>query len=393
MHQSDYAKWVRDFPLEILFFMASLSLLLVPSVPPFRGLESVSGWIKPYYYVNYFDLGLIKRGLVGTIYFILGIPGWTDQPEIVVVASHILVSIATASLFWLFAGQQLQGWSVANKLPLYVVFLLSPAFFVRLGFDTGRMDLWCFAISIATLIALFNDDLSVRSAALISGFSMSVQLLIHDASILFYSPLILGTFLLRKVLSPVEGGEEKRFRVAAVLTAIVLPVVVGMMLLVWGKYEPGPEALDQALIRLNPGLAGGMSMELTWTLKRAIRNVWSGLTLWGFLGGHLLIISYYLLSVSLVIFLARAPLWMCATAFTPLAVSFLATDSLRFLGVSVMSFFLLVLVAAGNGEIKKVPDALRMPVYLMAAFFFVFGPWSCCSGDPLPLLKYVPWRI
>lgn len=362
---------------------------MIPSLPPFRRLESVSSWVKPYYYVNYFDLGFIKRGLIGTIYNVLGVPAWLDSPALIVAISHGFVSLVVAALFWAFARRQLQDWPISDKLPVYSFILLSPAFFVRLGFDTGRMDLWCLAISIATLMLVSNEHISPWRASFVSGVSIAVQMLIHDASILFFSPLIFAALQYRCDFSSV--GMRIRFFRSLPVAACTL--FAGFSLLAWGRFEAGQDVLDRALIDLHPGLAGGMPMELTWTLSKTIKMVWAGLSPWSFFGGHILTISYFLISAALVLFITKAPWWMYASACCPLIVSFLATDSLRFLGISVVSLFLLVLVVGRGSECLVLPRPVRTGLFILAAFFFVFGPWSCCSGDPLPLLRYVPWRI
>ena len=376
-------------PLELFPALVSLVFLLIPSLPPFRSLESVSDWVKPYYYVNYFDLGFIKRGLIGSIYALLGVPSWVGSPALIVVASHALVSLVVAGLFWAFARLQLRDWALSDKLAIYTFFALSPAFFVHLGFDTGRMDIWCLAISIATLMLVVREGVPPMAASFVSGASIAIQMLIHDASILFYSPLVFAALQHRSDYS--SCGMRLRF--VRSLPAIVLILLTGIPLLFWGRYEPGQEMLDGTLAGLHPELAGGMPVELTWTLARSIKMVWAGLTPWSFFGGHLLTISYFFLAATLVILVSKAPWWMYASAFSPLIVSFLAIDSLRFLGISVVSLFLLVLVVGRDPNYLRQPRSMRIGLFVLAAFFFVFGPWSCCSADPLPLLRYVPWRI
>lgn len=127
-----------------------------------------------------------------------------------------------------------------------------------------------------------------------------MQMQFYNASI--FSPLILGTLLRREELIPPRISEKHRSTLAAILHAILLPVITGIILLVWDKYEPGQKALEQALVQLNQGLAGGMPMELTWSLTCTIRMVWLVLTPWKFLGGHMLTFGYYPLVVSLTFF-------------------------------------------------------------------------------------------
>ena len=65
--------FIRSNLIEIYYCISSIFLILIVSVPPFRSLSSISASLKGYYYVNYFELGFIKRGLIGSIYKIFNL--------------------------------------------------------------------------------------------------------------------------------------------------------------------------------------------------------------------------------------------------------------------------------------------------------------------------------
>ena len=78
--------------IDSIYCISSIFLMLVTCLPPFRSLDSISSSLKGYYYVNYFELGFIKRGLIGSIYKILNLPNYFD-PSILVLSSHIIFLI------------------------------------------------------------------------------------------------------------------------------------------------------------------------------------------------------------------------------------------------------------------------------------------------------------
>ena len=57
--------FISNSYIDSIFGISSVFLMLISCLPPFRSLNSISSSLKGYYYVNYFDLGFIKRGFIG----------------------------------------------------------------------------------------------------------------------------------------------------------------------------------------------------------------------------------------------------------------------------------------------------------------------------------------
>lgn len=366
--------------VEAWFAVASFALLVMPSVPPVRGLGSVSMWVKPYYYVNYQDLGFIKRGLVGTGYKALGLSA-ALAPAATVVVSHVLLSLLAAVSFWLLASLAFSSWSLRQRLPLYWAMLLSPALFARLGFDTGRMDLWCTVLAIWTMTTILFAPLTPVSLSALVGLSVSVQMLIHDASTLYFAPLLVAVCWYRVV-----DVRQKTAGIWHLMPMLLMPGLTAAALLACGCYEPGQPALDRYLAAVSPDLEGGMPFELTATMAENASMSLGRLTPRSFFGGHVAVLAYFVLSVLFVVTSVAMPWWVKAAPWTPLLVSFLAWDSVRFLGVAVMAGCLLVVAAARFGKLTISPGAVPWLWGSSSAMFL--GPWGIVPWDPLPWLRY-----
>ena len=183
--------FINDNLIEIYYFISSIFLILIVSLPPFRSLSSISSSLKGYYYVNYFDLGFIKRGLIGSIFKILHLSD-NFTPTSLVLSSHLFFSFLFCISFWIFTRSCFKDWKLKEKIPFYTLFTLSPVLFFRLGYDIGRMDLICLVFSLFTIILTLNNYYSFTNKCIFIAISISIQLLIHEASLLFYSPLIIG---------------------------------------------------------------------------------------------------------------------------------------------------------------------------------------------------------
>lgn len=365
--------------IEKIFLLLSFPLLVIPSIPPFRDIESVSTWIKGYYYINYLDLGFIKRGLIGTLFKLLHFSDFFS-PSVLVILSHLIVAPIIGIVFWKYAKEAFNEWKDKDKYVFYALFLLSPVMFIRLGYDTGRMDLWCLMITLITLFFIQIKDLNYLNAAIIVSLSISIQLLIHEASLLFYIPITCSLFVFK-------FPNKVSFYFKNILPIFFIPIICSFLLLTFGRYDASQQELNLYLQNISNELSGSMPMELTWSLKENIQFAMSFLTLKRFLGGHLIITFYYFLILFFTFNYVKLPFYFKFSSFLPLFLSFLACDSTRFVASSSICCFLLMLIAARENLLDS-PKKLRFLIYLGSVFFFVFGPWGVSPTDPLPLLKY-----
>ena len=365
--------------IEFYYCVLSIFLILIVSLPPFRSLTSISASLKGYYYVNYFDLGFIKRGLVGSIFKITHLSDYLN-PTLLVLTSHLFFSILFSISFWIFTRSCFKDFKLKEKISFYTLFTLSPVLFLRLGYDIGRMDLICLVLSLFTIILTLSNSYSFINKCIFISLSISIQLLIHEASLFFYSPLIIG-LLVYKYPNIIYKKLSK------ILPIFSFPLIIGFLLLIFGRYELGRDELGIYLTNISKELETSMNVELIHTLKDSFDHSISLLTLKSFLGGNYLITIYYFFILYLVFKFLKLPLYLKLTIFSPLLLSFIARDDTRFLAASTISCNLLMIISANESKLNF-PKFFGLLTNIFIITFFFLGPWGIGSYDPLPLLKH-----
>ncbi len=372
---------IYKFPknLEKFYYFLSLLIILITCVPPFRSIQSISYWIKGYYYVNYFDLGFIKRGLVGTIIKITNLPLYLS-PSTLVLSFHIFFVILLGVIFWILAKRSFSNYKFKDKVFYYSMFLLSPVLFLRIGYDIGRMDLFLLIITLFAIISIQNKYSTFLGNSLFISICISTQLLIHDASLLFYTPLIVCFYFYEY-----SNLISQKFKTVIIIFSI--PILIGALLLNFGKYELGPIQLEQYLQNISTELSGSMQMELTNTFKQNATAGLGLLTFKGFLGGNYLITIYYAFLLFILFRFVKLANYLKLSVFSPLLVSFIAMDHTRYLAISAVCCNLIFLIAAKESQLFS-PEKFRLGFYIFFVFIFFLGPWGIGSYDALPLLKH-----
>ncbi len=365
--------------LNIFYSLSSIFLMLITCLPPFRSLDSIGATLKGYYYVNYFELGFIKRGLIGSIYKIFSLQNFLT-PSILVLSSHLIFLITFGIIFWKYVKYCFYNFKLKDKIFFYTLFLLSPVLFLRLGYDIGRMDLICLILSLLNIIFIQKTSYSFFKKSLFISISISIQLLIHEASLLIYTPLVLSLHFYK--LPKLELLKSKK-----IILLFSLPLFVGLMLLIFGRYEMGSEELNLYLTNINEELDTSMGMELIYSLKQFFETGFGRLSLYNLIGGNIFIITYYIFILWLVFKFSKLPLYVKTTLFSPLILSFIAMDHTRFTALSAICANLILIISAK--EMKLILSKIfRLPIYIFLIAMFILGPWGIGTYDPLPLLKH-----
>ena len=370
---------IRENLIEIYYFISSIFLVFIVSLPPFRSLSSISSTLKGYYYVNYFDLGFIKRGLIGSLFKILRLSD-NLNPSSLVLTSHLFFSVLFCITFWIFTRSCFKDWKLKEKIPFYTLFTLSPVLFFRLGYDIGRMDLICLVFSLFTIILTLSESYSFTKKCIFISLIISLQLLIHEASLFFYIPLIIGLLFYKY-------PNIRYKKISKILPIFLLPLITGFLLLVFGRYEPGREELGIYLTNISKELETSMNVELIHTLKDSFEHSIILLTPKSLLGGSYLITIYYCFILYLVFKFVKLPLYLKLSIFSPLILSFIARDDTRFLAASTICCNLLMLISAKESKLYF-PKFFGLLTYIFLITIFLLGPWGIGSYDPLPLLKH-----
>ena len=365
--------------IELSYFLLSIILMLITCIPPFRSLDSISSSLKGYYYVNYFDLGFIKRGMVGTIVKLLDLPNYLS-PSILTLSSHIFFLLCFGLIFWYLVQSSFQNWKIKEKFFFYTLFLLSPVLFIRLGYDIGRMDLICLVLSLLTLICIQRNSYSYNTKAIILSFSTSIQLLIHEGSLLLFTPLLM-TFYFYK------SHDLNFLKLKKIFPILCVPFLIGFFLLLFGRYEMGVEELNSYLTNINSELDTSMNMELIYTLKENFDLGFSLLTLKSLLGGNFFITTYYFFILYILFKFVSIPFYIKLSVFSPLLLSFIAMDHTRFIAASAVCANLIFIISAKESKLNC-PQNFNFFTYVFILFIFFLGPWGIGSYDPLPLIKH-----
>ena len=377
-------KLITDFfisssNIDSIYFISSVFLMLISCLPPFRALTSISASLKGYYYVNYFDLGFIKRGLIGSIYKIFNLQNYLS-PSILVLCSHVIFLILFAAIFWKYVPHCFYNFKFKDKIFFYTLFLLSPVLFLRLGYDIGRMDLICLVLSLLNIIIIQNDSYSFFKKSLFISLNITIQLLIHEGSLLMYTPLVLTLYFYK--CPQIKLLKSKKY-----ILLFSLPLIVGLFLLIFGRYEMGSEDLNLYLKSINEELDTSMGMELIYTLKQNFHAGFSRLSLYSLFGGNYFITTYYIFILYLTFRFSKLPLYIKLTIFSPLILSFIAMDHTRFTALSAICCNLIFIISAK--ELKLFfTNNFRFPIYVFLIAIFFLGPWGIGTYDPLPLLKH-----
>tara|TARA_Y100000589_G_scaffold275936_1_gene270266 strand:- start:350 stop:1519 length:1170 start_codon:yes stop_codon:yes gene_type:complete len=365
--------------IELFYSFGSIILMLFTCLPPFRSINSISASLKGYYYVNYFDLGFIKRGFVGTIFKLLNLPNYLS-PSILTLSSHIFFLLCFGLIFWYFVYSSFQNWKIQQKFFFYTLFLLSPVLFIRLGYDIGRMDLICLNLSLLTLIFIQGSTFSYLFKGVILSFSTSIQLLIHEASLLLFIPLLFSIYIYKH-------SNLDNFKLKKLIPIFFVPLLIGFMLLKFGRYQMGADELNSYLLNISQELETSMNMELIYTLKQNFDQGFSLLTFKSILGGSYLITTYYFFILFILFKFVRMPIFIKLSVFSPLLLSFIAMDHTRFAAASTVCANLVFIFSAKESKLNC-PRKFKFVTYIFILFIFFLGPWGIGSYDPLPLIKH-----
>lgn len=378
---------LRRLPCELWFGLASLLFSLPLAIPPFRSLASYAGYTPGYYYVNYWEFGFVKRGLLGSLISLTGLNRMV-HPSVFTCIIHTLGLLALSLLFWLLAHRCTRHLSAADqhrKPWLYAVFLTSPALFLHFGFDLGRVDLFGLNITLLALLVLLSSAaLALRVS--IALLTTAVGLLSHEAYLFFWLPL-LGLGL---ILSLAPEPHRRRWQLLGCWLALV--VVLLAILRVWGSFEPGAAELSRRFTAIHPFLSGAMRIELTSELTHNLGVTWSAVKQHNWFGNSIAVAAYALISaVGYYLVVKHSTLPFCLMLLVPVApllMNLIAVDFIRHLSCAITAAAVASLLAIRQSQ--SLPSVFRPGLAWVPLAFVVMGPLGIVGSDPLPLFRHLP---
>jgi hypothetical protein len=329
-------------------------------------------------YINYFDFGFVRRGLVGTIVHSTHLSSlFANEYYFAIFVQHVAIFALAA----LTAVYFLRSKTESGALFKAVVFL-SPTFILQCSYTTGSLDV--FVLSIVILNILF-----VRNVILFSVL-LALGIFVHEL-FAFTIPAQLAAFYIRNDLDLFSRFADTLKRlalpVAATAAAILVIVLFGQTHMPRGQYE----AMMAAMI---PHAVGKM-------------DLWSGYFEVGssvddnsrsalFLGRHLLDNLIYVIIpaayVALLVFvLSRREadvfrrVLLVAGAAAPLVAYLVASDFFRWLGLSGnLALLLLVYYVHERGA------TVRRGWLVALLCFSVLAPFGgAVIQNPFPAHKFI----
>lgn len=295
----------------------------------------VSGFGRVALQVSYGEFGFIKRGLVGTLLQ----PVLPDHAYPTIIRSSISYGLVIGAL--LAMGSALLMLRCNQRLPR-LLFLLSPATFLQLGYTFSWFDATFYMLFVWQVILLRNSPASAAPRAapqatdqtmrsILIGAIGSVALLIHEAYLLAVAPLLAWLCLKR-------FGASLR----AWLPLLMISITLGF-LVAFGRYEAGPLALAQQLGLPLQEAPAEFTSTLSENVMATVRSFWMP----GYARGSLPALAY----VGLLAWLgcrstATPPSGRTAIllALSPLLLGLIGADLPRWCGMAGFNLLLLALL-------------------------------------------------
>lgn len=191
-------------------------------------------WLYHYtlahYEINYFEYGFVKRALLSNVFVLFHGQRWVDAT----LAFNLIVDAALSALAALFLARL---WRETHW-PTAAVFTAATLFgsfgLINLGSDIGRFDF-------ALLVMLAGSMWWIgRGAAIGPALVTTAALLIHEIYFFIGVPILVAYTLDRLH----DAGRLQARAIGRQLWPMAVAVVAtGLALTLWGRYEPGYDAL------------------------------------------------------------------------------------------------------------------------------------------------------
>lgn len=216
----------RNFlKLSILSWIFGLSLSLALAVRD-RSLENFLPWKMAQYYVNYFDFGFVKRGLIGTLLY--PVMRATSDDRLLASAVVVLLDLAIvlAGLVLInraFEREPLIDKKIGDVIKFILVF--SPVGVMQLSYDVGRFDHVTIVLAVASLFLI------LRGADFHAGLLLATGILVHEAVFVFAFPVLLATLI-------AVQSDKSPLRVSVAASRfVILPIACAAAVLLLGNSD------------------------------------------------------------------------------------------------------------------------------------------------------------
>lgn len=167
-----------------------------------RGFSGLFPWKLTQFYVNYFDFGFVKRGIVGTLLYPLfsQIGGQVAVSTVAVIVIDFFLFLLIILFLKKGLNKVFPASSEIRKL-LMAIIVLSPVGVMQLSYDSGRLDHVNFLLVGCAMLFVLERKF------ILAGIALSVGVLTHEAVFFYGFPVLLASCL---VIAGREGGMSDR---------------------------------------------------------------------------------------------------------------------------------------------------------------------------------------
>ncbi len=338
-----------------------------------------------------YEHGVTKRALVGEVV------SWFVPPSSLFSAVHwlsllVFLAAATGLIFFFWRPFMVSGGG--GRLAFAVLATTHPATLSHLLYDAGRFDQIGLLIALACLVSIDRG----RARALLLACLCGTAILVHEAFLLMYVPLVMAYWAYSGTKS------EARWLMPAAVTLVVLGVTLSVIL--QGAPDIGRQQYYRELVDLHgpwirESSIGVLYGSLTAEIGRSLGLLASGRRIFQHLTLALFLLPTALIAAKIVrrrIALERSEgnadpsvAWLLIAAASPLSLYAIGIDFARWWALTITNLLLtLALIMGRSRQWSRAVDetlAENMPlVWAAMAISVVVGPLGV-AASPFPQVE------
>lgn len=222
MRRSDTGGWQYKTALLLALLVLAGALALI------RTNSSFPVWTATHWLFNY-DHGFIKRGLIGTLLFMVNDTITAATIQYLHVAVATITTLAFVALAFAVLSASMNSGKGAERKGVWItaaafgcLLLSSPGTIQQWYHDPGRFDAFGFLL---IMISLFLTSRGSKAVGLLAAFACSaIAVLIHEAFFLWVAPMCVGLWLWRHG----TRAREMTMAIGVAVTLTALTAVVGI---------------------------------------------------------------------------------------------------------------------------------------------------------------------
>ena len=218
---------LTSWPVMVAVYLVAVYLVyLGNAVKPAYGLITKDVFFLPVdayrvaqFQVNYIDYGLVRRGIIGTLFRLLP---WDVTFSLSLFST--LCMLANLFLFLRLVRIALKKFAGEND-QLWFLFLClsSPLLFTQWGYTAEFHDSWLLLIALLSVWVITS-----AMPAGILALLLALAVLVHEVFIFFYAPMLLVLYYQRRVSPDLSQGRQLAKILCLALPMTIATCVVGL---------------------------------------------------------------------------------------------------------------------------------------------------------------------